>query len=103
MTPRQTLLAQLSEKAPGMRFSQTEDIAVEALGHILSNSEPARRGVEDLLESHGTNIGPIKWVRTQVTGEAGERPDLAGTDEQGVERLLVEAKFWVWPHGQPAG
>ena len=95
MTTRQTLLAQLSASVPGMRFSQTEDIAVEALGHILSNSEPARRAVEDLLESHGANIGPIKWVRTQVTGDAGERPDLAGTDEHGVECLLIEAKFWA--------
>ena len=95
MTPRQTLLAQLSAKVPGMRFSQTEDIAVEALGHILSSSRPARKAVEDLLESHGAKIEPITRVRTQVTGDAGERPDLAGTDEHGVERLLVEAKFWA--------
>lgn len=95
MTPRQTLLAQLSAKVPGMRFSQTEDIAVEALGHILSNSRPAMKSVEDLLESHGSKIGPIKRVWTQVTGDAGERPDLAGTDEHGVERLLIEAKFWA--------
>ena len=95
MTTRQTLLAQLSAKVPGMRFSQTEDIAVEALGHILSNSGPARKAVEDLLESHGAKINPIKRVRTQVTGDAGERPDLAGADEHGVERLLIEAKFWA--------
>ena len=95
MTTRQTLLAQLSAKVPGMRFSQTEDIAVEALGHILSNSRPAMKSVEDLLESHGSKIGPIKRVWTQVTGDAGERPDLAGTDEHGVERLLIEAKFWA--------
>ena len=95
MTTRQTLLAQLSAKVPGMRFSQTEDIAVEALGHILSNSGPARKAVGDLLVSHGAKIGPIEGVRTQVAGDAGERPDLAGTDEHGVERLLVEAKFWA--------
>ena len=40
MTTRQTLLAQLSAKVPGMRFYQTEDIAVEALGHILSQLSP---------------------------------------------------------------
>ena len=95
MTPRQTLLAQLSAKVPGMRFSQTEDIAVEALGHILSNSIPARKAVEDLLESHGAKIEPIARVRTQVTGDAGEQPDLAGTDEHGAECLLIEAKFWA--------
>ena len=95
MTTRQTLLAQLSAKVPGMRFSQTEDIAVEALGHILSNSSPALKAVEELLESHGAKIGPIKRVRTQVAGDAGERPDLAGTDEHGVECLLIEAKFWA--------
>ena len=95
MTPRQTLLAQLSAKAPGMRFSQTEDIAVEALGHILSNSSPARQAVEDLLESHGAKIEPITRVQTQVRGDAGERPDLSGTDQHGVECLLIEAKFWA--------
>ena len=95
MTPRQTLLAQLSAKAPGMRFSQTEDIAVEALGHILSNSRPARKAVEDLLESHGAKIGPIEGVQTQVAGDTGERPDLSGTDQHGVECLLIEAKFWA--------
>ena len=95
MTTRQTLLAQLSAKVPGMRFSQTEDIAVEALAHILSNSRPARKAVEDLLESHGAEIGPIEGVRTQVAGDTGDRPDLAGTDEHGVECLLIEAKFWA--------
>ena len=55
---RQTLLAKLAPKFG----PQTENLAVDALGHILSESE---------------------------------RPDLAGFDRDGHERVLIEAKFWA--------
>ena len=88
---RQTLLAKL---AP-LFGAQTENLAVEALGHILSGSKPARRAVSDVLRAGGADIGQVVQVRTQATGKDGARPDLVGFDERGAERLLIEAKFWA--------
>ena len=86
-----SLLAYLSSRFPG----KTEDIAVEALGYILSTSEAARAGLLGLLRSSGANVEGISRVDTQVAGNEGERPDLVGWDENGDERLLIEAKFWA--------
>ena len=90
MATSDTLLAHLST-----RFTdQIENIAVEALGHILSNSASARRGLDDVLRIGGVEVGDISRVVTQSTGEEGERPDLACYDG-GAERVLIEAKFWA--------
>ena len=35
----------------------------------------------------------LSRIGTQVVGDGGERPDLVGWDQNGDERLLVEAKF----------
>ena len=88
---RQTLLAKL---AP-LFGAQTENLAVEALGHVLSGSLPARRALSDLLRASGAELGEIARVRTQATGDGGERPDLVGLDQADGERLLIEAKFWA--------
>lgn len=88
---RQTLLAKL---AP-LFGPRTENLAVEALGHVLSGSTPARRALSDLLRAGGADLGKIARVRTQATGDGGERPDLVGMDQKDGERLLIEAKFWA--------
>ncbi len=90
MADNQTLLAHLA-----LKFSdRTEDIAVEALGYILLESESSRRALQNLLRSGGADVGPISSdVRTQVSGEDGAIPDLVCRDEGGVERVLIEAKF----------
>ena len=90
MADNKTLLAHLA-----LKFSdRTEDIAVEALGYILLESESARRALQNLLRSGGADVGPISSdVRTQVSGEDGAIPDLVCRDEGGVERVLIEAKF----------
>ncbi|MCY4627561.1 MAG: hypothetical protein OXE58_08350 [Acidobacteria bacterium] len=88
---RPTLLAKL---AP-LFGTQTENLAVEALGHILSESKLARRAVADVMRAGGADIGEVVQVRTQATGEDGARPDLVGFDERSAERLLIEAKFWA--------
>ena len=77
MANRKTLLAQL---AP-MFGSQTENLAVEALGHILSGSAAARGALSELLEaarrldkslrytlrmSVRTARGPISSERTRM-------------------------------------
>ena len=74
---------------------RTEDVAVEALGHILSQSEAARGALESILREGGTSVGTIARVRTQAAGEEGERPDLVALDDDGVECVLIEAKFWA--------
>ena len=80
-----TLLAKL---AP-MFGAQTENLAVAALGHILWGSQAARRALSDLLAAGGATVGEIAQVRTQATGQEGERPDLAGFDRAGRERVLI--------------
>ncbi len=98
MAADSTLLAHL---APWLK-GHTEDIAVEALGYILRESRAARDALRDVLRSGGSEIGPIEQVATQVSDEKGGRPDLAGFDEHGAERLLIEAKFWAGLQpGQP--
>ena len=97
---RKTLLAQL---AP-MFGPQTENLAVEALGHILSGSEAARRALTELLQAGGAGIGQVTQVRTQDVGEDGARPDLVGLDQEGEGRVLIEAKFWAGlTENQPGG
>ena len=91
MAKDQTLLAHLTLKLA----SHPENIAVEALGHILSTSPAAVRALEDVLQTGGAEVGEIAWVKTQASGEAGTRPDLAGFDQHNKERVLIEAKFWA--------
>ena len=73
----------------------TENIAVEALGHILSSSEECRHALGGMLRTGGADIGRISDVRTQAIGGKGERPDLACRDEHDEKRALIEAKFWA--------
>ena len=90
---RQTLLAHLALQK---KFSDKyENIAVEALGHILSTSPVAVRALEDMLQTGGAEIGEIAWVKTQASGEEGTQPDLAGFDPHNKECVLIEAKFWA--------
>ena len=99
-THRKTLLAQL---AP-MFGPQTENLAVEALGHILSGSAGARGALSELLEAGGARVGQVAEVRTQDVGEDGARPDLVGVDRDGEKRVLIEAKFWAGlTENQPGG
>ena len=88
---RKTLLARL---AP-MFGPQTENLAVEALGHILFGSEAARSALSELLQAGGAGIEQVSQVRTQVAGDEGTRPDLVGSDRDGEDRVLIEAKFWA--------
>ena len=73
--------------------ARPEDIAVEALGHILSTSKAALHAIEDILNAGGAQVGTICHARTQASKENGGRTDLSGCDENGEERVLIEAKF----------
>ncbi len=82
--------------------SRLEDVAVESLGHILTESEAAKGALRQMLAFGGVEVGPLGKVRTQASGERGERPDLSVEDAHGAERVLIEAKFWAeLTHNQP--
>ena len=71
---------------------QVEVLAVEALGHILSQSEAARNALEDMVKTGGAEIDSIVRVQTQDT-EEGARPDLVAYDDDRAARVVIEAKF----------
>ncbi|MCY3710804.1 MAG: hypothetical protein OXG26_18080 [Caldilineaceae bacterium] len=80
---------------------QTEDAVAEALGHILSQSEAARSALATTLREGGTAVGTVAGVRSQAIDEE-ERPSLAGLDEEGVVRVLVQPVLWAGlSQGQP--
>ena len=72
MPDNDTLLAYLVSSFPG----NTEDIATEAVRHIFDHSDACGVALNDVIQSDGT------------------RPDLVGFDETGMERVLIEVKFW---------
>ena len=91
MTTDATLFAHIIPRLT----ERTEDIAVEALGYILSQSTATRHALETLVSAGGAEVTSIAEVRTQVTGADGATPDLGCVDEQGTESVLIEAKFWA--------
>ena len=91
MSYETTLFAHIAPKFT----DRIEDIAVEGLGHILSNSEAARSALEETVLLGGANVGSLDRVQTQVTAEEGGRPDLVAFDDKGDKRVLIEAKFWA--------
>ena len=86
-----TLLAHI---APWLT-DRIEDVAVEALGYILSNSAAARSALAEVLRDGGIKVGSIDRVETWEIGDEGEIPDLVCFDENGVKQVLIEAKFWA--------
>jgi hypothetical protein len=75
--------------------SHPENLAVEALGHILRRSAAATSAFEGFLTRLGSSVdGPLTF-RTQVAADDGTRPDLVGFDSKGRESVHIEAKFWA--------
>jgi hypothetical protein len=85
------VLAHVAYKFPG----QTETVATEALGYILSGSGSSRAALIETLRAGGAGVPPLELVATEVTGEQGDRLDLVAFDESNTERLLIEVKFWA--------
>ncbi len=99
MTNSGSLLSHLAWKLT----NQTETLATEALGYILSQSDAARRALQELVSAGGANVGAIKEVKTEAVLSKNERVDLACFDAGGAKRVLIEAKFWAGLTGnQPA-
>lgn len=75
--------------------SHPENLATEALGYVLQNSETARTAVRDMLRGLGSTIDDEVTYATQSSGEDSARPDLVGRRATGAEPLLIEVKFWA--------
>ena len=91
MPDNDTLLAYLVSSFPG----NTENIATEVLRHIFDHSDACGVALNDVIQSGVRGLNAITSVRTQVIHRDGTRPDLSGFDENGVERLQIEVKFWA--------
>lgn len=91
MAESDTLLAHLAGRFPGNQ----EDIATEALAHILANSRASMEALNDVVQSGVRGVKPIKAVRTQVLDAGNSIPDMVGFDDEGKERVIVEVKFWA--------
>ena len=91
MAESDTLLAHLAGRFPGNQ----EDIATEALAHILVNSAASIEALNDVVQSGVQGVKPIKAVRTQVLDAGSSIPDMVGFDDEGKERVIVEVKFWA--------
>ena len=74
---------------------QTETLATEALGYILSRSPAAREALRETLRTGGADVPPVARVATEVIGDQDERLDVVGFDDHGSERVLIEVKFWA--------
>ena len=82
----------------GGQTYQTETIATEALGYILSRSEAARNALRDMIGIGGVDVGRIARVTTEVPIEVEGKParvDLVGFDEGNAKGALIEVKFWA--------
>ena len=72
-----------------------ENVAVEALGYILSNSEAARTALAETVKDGGIEAGSIDRVETWEIGDEGATPDLVCFDGDDSQNVLIEAKFWA--------
>jgi hypothetical protein len=84
------LLSYLARTLP-----QTENLASEALVFILAKSPTCRHALADFLSHASLTIPRDLTFRVQARDEADTIPDVAGIDENGQERVLIEAKFWA--------
>ena len=88
---RHSVLAHVAWKFGG----QTETLATEALGYILSRSPAAREALRETLRTGGADVAALARVATEVIGDQDERLDVVGFDDHGSERVLIEVKFWA--------
>jgi hypothetical protein len=72
-----------------------ENLATEALGFILRESESARAALQSLVLQLGVELPLDLAYQNQVSGDDDARPDLIGVTPDGTEPVVVEAKFWA--------
>lgn len=88
-------MALLAHLYSHIRGSQ-EDVATYSLQYLLSSSDPLNQAFTQLVaEALHANLPATLNYTCQASGENQERPDVAGTDADGNEVLLCEAKFYA--------
>lgn len=90
--PQTSLLAHLY---PYFKGSQ-EDVATSSLNYIVSSTDKINAAfthhISKILETPLTGTFQYKC---QAVGDNKERPDMAGFDQNGNERILCESKFYA--------
>jgi hypothetical protein len=83
--------------------TQRENLATEALLHVLNRSDHARDAFIRTFSMLGADLPSNLAFRTQAACKEGI-PDLVGVDSTGGQCLVVEAKFWAaLTDNQPVG
>ena len=85
----------LSYLFPKFRGSK-EDLVTLSLCHILDSSEAVNEAFTNEL-CRRLLLDRMEHItyRAQATGEKRERPDISGTDTEGNETIICEAKFFA--------
>ena len=79
-----------------LRFaSHPENIATESLAYILGRSPAAKRSLLGYVQNLGLKIPDAVVFHPQTSGPDGSIPDLVGTDPDGKDLVILEAKFWA--------
>lgn len=75
--------------------SHPENAATEALRCLLTRYPVASTALRQHLELTGITLPDDLIFKTQAWMPDQAIPDVVGMDEQGAERLIIEAKFWA--------
>lgn len=85
----------LAHLYPYFKGSQ-EDVATSSLGYILSSNEHINRAFTNhISKTLQTPIKEAYQYKCQAVGKNNERPDMAGYDTNGDEKILCESKFYA--------
>ena len=72
-----------------------EDIASKSIAYILEKSNSARNIINSIIKNKtDLDFNNVKYL-TQSIGKNKERPDISGIDDKGIEKIIIEAKFWA--------
>lgn len=85
----------LAHLYPYFKGSQ-EDVATSSLNYIISTNESICKAFTNhISKTFGIAITDTFQYKCQAVGENKERPDMAGFDANGDERILCESKFYA--------
>ncbi len=85
-----TLLSELATRLS----SHPENVATEALCYLLGQAG-CRSAMKTFLATTGQDLPDNLSYRTQAWSKDTAIPDLVGCNSEGMERLIIEAKFWA--------
>jgi len=85
-------------------IGSVEYLASESLLFILNKSKQASNAFEEYISDlTSTNYKDLHYV-SQNIGVNKERPDISGFNDENIERIIIETKFWAsLTENQPMG